>query len=126
MEQGYLADTNAIIDYLEDLLPRDAAELLDKSKFQMSVVSRMELLAWPKATPEQLTLLENFVAASNVFPLDEAIILKAIEIRKFDRLKLPDAIVAATAVVHNLKLITRNQSDFKKVASLQSLDPYLL
>jgi predicted nucleic acid-binding protein len=61
-----------------------------------------------------------------VFNLTEDIILKSIEIRKHYRLKLPDAIIAATAVVNDLILLTRNTSDFEKVAQLRQKDPYHL
>jgi len=58
--------------------------------------------------------------------LEEAIILKAIEIRKINRVKLPDAIVAATALVNSQILITRNVSDFKNINGLQVIDPWNL
>jgi len=126
VEQGYLADTNAIIDYLESKLPERSINLIDNIKIQFSVISRIELLAWQKATDHQLKVLNGFIGVSTVFDLTENIILKSIEIRKSYRLKLPDAIIAATAIVNNLTLLTRNSSDFQKVSGLKSIDPYQL
>jgi predicted nucleic acid-binding protein len=124
MGQGYLADTNTIIDYLENKLPVSSIALLDSIAIQLSVISRIEILAWQKASDEQLKILNEFIAASIVFNLDESIIVKSIEIRKNYKLKLPDAIIAATAVTNNLKLLTRNTKDFEKVIDLEAIDPY--
>ncbi|SDG99868.1 type II toxin-antitoxin system VapC family toxin [Mucilaginibacter sp. P25] len=124
MEEGYLIDTNAIIDYLESKLPEKSNQLLDNTNFQLSVISRIELLAWPKATDSQLKLLTDFINISHIFDFNEPVILKSIEIRKNYRVKLPDAIIAATAIVNKLTLITRNISDFSKISDLKLLDPY--
>ena len=74
----------------------------------------------------RLQVLEVFINSSIVFGLDEKIILKAIDIRKNIRLKLPDAIIAATALTNGLILITRNISDFKNIPELQIIDPWNL
>jgi len=126
MEQGYLADTNAIIDYLENKLPEKSIDLIDRAILQFSVISRIELLAWSKASDSQLKILNDFINTSLVFGLTEGIILKTIEIRRNYRLKLPDAIIAATAIDNNLTLITRNTSDFEKVISLNCINPHIL
>jgi predicted nucleic acid-binding protein len=126
MGQGYLVDTNTIIDYLENRLPISSIDLLDNISIQLSVISRIELLAWQKASDEQLKILTDFIEASVVFNLDENIIIKAIEIRKKYRTKLPDAIIAATTEVNNLELLTRNLKDFEKIDGLKCIDPHLL
>ncbi len=92
----------------------------------ISIINRMELLSWNEATSEQIQVLEAFINSSIVFGLDEKIILKAIDIRKNIRLKLPDAIIAATALTNGLILITRNISDFKNIPELQIIDPWNL
>lgn len=115
MGQGYLIDTNAIIDYLNDKLPEKSAAFIEKIDPQLSVISRMELLAWPNATVEQLNVLEAFISASNVFSLPEPVVIESIRIRKKFRIKLPDAIIAATSMVFELSLITQNTADFKKI-----------
>ncbi len=124
MEEGHLIDTNAIIDYLESKLPEKSNQLLDNTNFQLSLISRIELLAWPKATDSQLKLLTDFINISHIFDFNEPVILKSIEIRKNYRIKLPDAIIAATAIVNKLTLVTRNTNDFSKISDLKLLDPY--
>ena len=56
--------------------------------------------------------------------LEEPIIIKGIEIRKQHQLKLPDAIIAATALVFDLILLTRNIDDFKRISTLKIANPW--
>ncbi len=124
MGKGYLIDTNAVIDYLNNKLPANSTELIDGIDTQISVIVRMELLSWTEATLQQLQVLQEFINGSTVFGLEEKIILKAIEIRKSAKVKLPDAIIAATAFTNELVLITRNANDFKNISNLQVLNPW--
>lgn len=126
MGQGYLIDSNTAIDYLDDKLPAIGATLIDEITVQISLIARMELLAWPSATDPQIIVLQQFIKACVVHNIDEPIVLKAIEIRKANRIKLPDAIVAATAIVHNLVWVTRNTSDFKKIGGIELANPHTL
>lgn len=124
MGKKYLIDTNSVIDYLDNKLTEKANELIDGIDSKISVITRMELLAWSGASKEQTVILDEFINASDVFALEEPIILKAIDIRKTHKTKLPDAIIAATALVNKLTIITRNTKDFDKVGSLEVLNPY--
>ncbi len=58
--------------------------------------------------------------------LDRDIIERTILLRKAQKIKLPDAIIAATALVHNLTLITRNTGDFSKITGLKIIDPHTI
>ena len=73
MGQGYLVDTNTIIDYLENKLPEKSNKLIDNITIQFSVISRIELLVWKKATEDQVKILNGFVDSSTVFDLNEAL-----------------------------------------------------
>jgi len=73
-----------------------------------------------------MEILTDFIEASNVFLLTEPIVLKTIEIRKESKIKLPDAIIAATALVHQLPLVSRNTGDFKNVPGLVIINPHLI
>ena len=52
--------------------------------------------------------------------------LKTIELRQQFRIKLPDAIIAATALVYDLTLITRNAVDFKNIAGIKLINPWMV
>ena len=83
----------------------------------MSVVVRIELLSWQGA-PAEMQALEDFIAATEVLPLDEPVTQQTIRLRQQHRVKLPDAIIAATALAHGIPLLTRNVSDFQALTGL--------
>jgi len=62
--------------------------------------------------------LNSFISNSNIFDLEENIIIETILIRKKYSIKLPDAIIAATCLVNNCSLITNNIKDFDKIIGL--------
>ena len=59
-----------------------------------------------------------------VLELSDEIVTKTIEVRIKHKLKVPDAIITATARVHNMTLITRNVADFGKIPSLSIINPW--
>jgi len=71
----------------------------------------------------RLIKIQKLLANSNIFPLNDEVVDKTIKVRKKYKLKLPDAIIAATALVNNLTLITHNKKDFQKVKNLKVIDP---
>jgi toxin FitB len=72
-------------------------------------------------TEEQL--FTNFVNAIEVIPISETIVNQTIVFRKMKKIKLPDAIIASTAFVHQYDIIRRNISDFKGLG-LTCIDPF--
>jgi len=124
MAGKYLIDTNSVIDYLDNKLPASGANILDDEKLEISVITRMELLAWPNAEEQQIVVLNQFINSIVIWALDEPVILKGIEIRKQYRIKLPDAIIAATSLVHDLNLVTRNMDDFKNIKGIKLINPW--
>ncbi len=124
MEQGFLMDSNVVIDYFGNNLTGNAVSFIDNLPAVISVITRIEILGWYNATPEQLSKLQNFVQQSLVYALTETIIQKNILLRQAHRIKLPDAIVAATALTKNKTLVTRNVNDFKNIPGLDLLNPW--
>ena len=76
-----------------------------------------------KNKKEQI-FIEHFCSASNIIHLENTIVEKGIELRKKYRIKLPDAIIAATALVNDITLVTRNSNDFKSIPDLQISNPF--
>ena len=95
-------------------------------KPNLSVITKIELLCFKGTKQSEEKLTKTFVDASTVFGLDEAIVNKTIALRKMHPIKLPDAIIAATAIVFNLVLITRNMNDFESIVSLKCIDPNMM
>ncbi len=124
MEQEFLMDSNVVIDYFGNKLPHKATSFINNLPAVISVITRIEILGWYNATPEQLHKLKNFVEQSVVYSLTEVVIQQTISLRQQYRIKLPDAIVAATALTQNKTLLTRNVNDFKNIPGLNLLNPW--
>ncbi|HEX3945849.1 MAG TPA: type II toxin-antitoxin system VapC family toxin [Rhizomicrobium sp.] len=105
-----LFDTNILIDYLNSV-PAARAELARYRNNAISIVTWIELLVGAKPGVEAAT--RNFLDERfDVIDLDEQVAKRAIELRKLHRVKLPDAIIWASAQVHAMLLVTRNTKDF--------------
>jgi predicted nucleic acid-binding protein len=93
----------------------------------ISVITRIELFANTKITEQEKLTLESFVYMSTVYEtINRDIVGHAIFIRQQYRTKLPDAMIAATALTYDLTLVSRNISDFKNIVGLKVIDPYNL
>lgn len=127
MGPQYLIDTNAVIEFLGGTLPTSSSmwlqQIIDNNLHYLSVINQIELLAFNSSLAE-LQTLKDFIDVANVLPLSEGVVQKTIELRKNHKIKLPDAIIAATALVYNLTLVTRNRGDFIRVAMLSVVDPH--
>ena len=103
-----------------------AKTLLYSIDLTVSAVTKIEVLGWINATKEQLQPLYDFMEIANILPISEVVIEKTIAIRQSKKIALGDAIIAATALVHNLTIISRNTADFKNIEGLDVIDPYKL
>lgn len=72
-------------------------------------MTRMELLSFHALTPLDEARLNRFIASIQVVPFDQGIEAATIKLRRRTRLKLIDAIIAATAEVHGLTLLTLDE-----------------
>jgi predicted nucleic acid-binding protein len=125
MGQEFLIDTNVIIGYLSNQLPSASAIKIDQLPGVISIITRIELIGWYNATPAQLEKIHLFVDNAQVYNLNEEIVLQTIALRQRYKIKLPDAIIAATAMVHDHILLTRNVEDFKNINSLKFENPWI-
>ena len=128
MGKKYLIDSNVIIDYTSNLLSREGFEFIENilnNDFNISVIVKIEVLGYD-GEKTKMDLLEKFLGLANILPLDSFVTMKTIELRKNYKLKLGDAIIAATALVYNLKIITRNTTDFKLIEGIHTINLYEL
>ena len=124
MEQRFLIDTNVIIDGFGNKLTEKGNLFLCSLIPIISIVTKIEVLGWRNATIDQLRPLEDFMAFATILPIDDQVISKTINIRQNNKIALGDAIIAATAIVYNLTILTRNISDFKNIENLMVVNPY--
>lgn len=130
MGVSHLWDTNTAIYYLQQQFPPAAETFIDNLLKEgppvISAITEIELLCWRTATDKDIMVLQNFINDALVVELEPPIKEKTAELRKIYRIKLPDAIIAATALVNGFKLITRNIADFKNIPGLELINPWEL
>lgn len=129
MGTRYLLDTNTAIYFLNgQLTPNGFAFVLSVMNVEcnLSVISKMELLGWSTTDPNDEIKIRSFINDSAIFSLTDEIVEKTIELRRLYKTKLPDAIIAATAIVYGFTLISRNDKDFTRVAELNYFNPFTL
>ena len=95
------------------------------SGFNLSVITQIELLGFAFPTDEVKVKTKNFTNQCTIFPLDDQVVAKTIELRQQYKIKLPDAIIAATAIIFDLTLLSRNDKDFGNIVGLKYLNPFL-
>jgi predicted nucleic acid-binding protein len=123
----YLLDTNTVINYLDNSIPASAILFLNKivdDACNISIITKIETLGYNFKYNEEKNMMEYFISASIIYELNETVVNATIAIRKAHKIKLPDAIIAATALVYNLSLITRNTSDFKNITGIKVVNPF--
>jgi len=122
-----LWDTNSIIFFLQDLIPSPSKAFLLKElnlrKPQISIITEIELLSWPKISRVEIGNISEFLSNFESIGLTEEIKIVTIQLRKSTGLKIPDAVIAATAITQAVPLLTNNLKDFEKVDFLKILDP---
>ena len=124
MGQRYLIDSNSVIDFLNSSLPKTGIDLLLNVEPVISIISQIEIFSKQNIPPNELEALNAFVVNSIIYPVDETIAIKTIALRSVNKIKLADAIIAATALHYKLTLITHNTSDFINIKGLRLIDPY--
>ena len=122
MAEKYLIDTNVIIDFSENKLLPGAkslvASIIDSDPY-LSIINKIELLGFSHVSDYILELVD----VANILGLTDNIVDKTIAIRKSKKIKLPDAIIAATTIEHHLLLVTRNMADFQNIKGLKIINP---
>ncbi|MEQ1558757.1 MAG: type II toxin-antitoxin system VapC family toxin [Methyloglobulus sp.] len=106
-----LFDTNILIDYLNGV-EHAKTELERYRDKAISVITWMEVMVG--ATPETEEIIRAFLLTFDTLPIEEQVSEAAVKLRKKHGIKLPDAIVWATAQVNKRILVTRNTKDFSQ------------
>lgn len=120
-------DSNVLIDYAGGKFKGAAEQKLDAifdDSFHYSIISRMEVLGY-MAPPEILQNIEEFLSTGTMFYVTDEVSNQTILIRRLlPKIKLPDTIIAATALVHNKTVLTRNRDDFRNIPGVQFDNPW--
>ena len=122
----YLIDSNVIANYTSEKFPERAmrflADVIDEIP-NISVITKIETRSWRSPIIQEEISVEAFVDFSNIIALSDSIVEKCIEIRRNCKVKTPDAIIAATAIVNDFVLLT-SDSDFNRITNLKVINPF--
>ncbi len=117
-----LLDTNVLIYNLQGALSSEVKasirQAMDTQQAYISVITRIEVLGWKGYNDTTLRQMGQLLSKLREIPLAEGVVQDTIRIRKQFGLKLPDAVIAASAAVNGLPLLTGNVDDFKRVLDL--------
>lgn len=90
----------------------------------VSDISRLEVFGFHKITANAKQEYTQLFQKMTVLPLSEIIVDRAILLRQTKKMSVGDALIAATALEHQLKLVSRNKNDFVWIPGLQVFDPF--
>jgi predicted nucleic acid-binding protein len=119
-------DSNILIYYLNGVFssPRrkQIADWIRQGAL-VSVVSRIEVLGFAQPERERIRA-RTFLALFREVALEAEVVEETISVRRRHSIKVPDAIIAGTALDLDLPLVTRNTSDFEAIDGLSLLNPF--
>lgn len=118
-----LLDTNIIIYLSNESLPIEKT-FQNQNEYYISIITYMEALGYSFSSTQEEDKIKLLLSKINVLFVDFAIASKVINLKKNKKMKLPDAIIAATALTQNLELMTRNVDDFSNIESLKIINPF--
>ena len=121
-----LCDSNILI-YAADPDDTLCVPFTEDADATIAGVSRIEVLGFPgfgSLSEDRRTRLQALVASMVELEMNERVIQEAITLRQQKKMSLADAIIAATALVYGLPLVTRNVDDFKHITGLKLINPF--
>jgi len=122
----YLIDNNVISNYFSNAFSERStnflADIIDRVP-NLSVITKIEALSWVCPNVAKENIVRIFVNSSNIIALSDGIVDKCIEIRRNHKIKTPDAIIAATAILNDFTLLT-SDSDFDPIPNLKIINPF--
>ena len=118
-----LFDSSALILYFNDALSIESIAVIrqgiENATGAISVVTRTEVLAWPSHTAQSIDAAILGMTSFEHLGIDTSVADEAARIRRECNLKLPDALIATSALLLNLPVVTANPRDFERVPQLR-------
>ena len=117
-----LIDSNIII-YAAQPQYSNLRRFIAENAPAVSAVSYVEVLGYPRLSAEERQHFEAFFASATILSISDGVIHEAVRLRQQRKMNLGDALVAGTALLHGLTLVTRNTPDFDWIDGLTLLNP---
>lgn len=119
---GYLLDTNSVIYFFDG--EETVSGLIENAKEQIfiSCITKIELLCFETDDKAAVKGIDSFLKEVEILYFDDDIIDSVVSYRKSYKLKVPDAIIAATAKVRSLSLVTADKA-FQKIPDIDIISP---
>lgn len=120
-----LVDTDIFVDFFQGVPEAFVFINQNKENIVFSAITEAELLSGKQCTdPRQKEMVIHVLTQFEKIPVDNPLVQVAADFRRKYALKLPDALIAATAFTLGYSLVTRNSDDFKKVKEITVREPY--
>jgi predicted nucleic acid-binding protein len=120
--KNILLDSNILIQLVNGEIPASKI-FFEDCNYSVSIITYMEVMGYSfKNEIEENTFKELFSKLTIHF-IDFGVAEQVIKIRKYKKIKLPDAIIAATGIVFQSEIMTRNEADFSSIEGLNIINP---
>lgn len=123
----WLFDSNVIMGYLNQDSAQGFIDQFEQALVEgaaVSVITTIEVLGWRGHDTTSRASAESLLQCMGEIPLSASVVQQTIALRSRYSVKLPDAVIAATALTVGLKLMTRNQTDFEHIEGLAIINPF--
>lgn len=117
-----ILDSNIIIYSLQPQ-NENLTNWLNGHSLYVSAISQLEVLGYHKITQDEISFAQRYFSNCYTIPIQQNIIDKAVSLRQLKSMSIGDAIIAATAIVYELPLVTANSKDFKHIEKLELINP---
>ena len=119
-----ILDNNIVIYAFEPKYRESNLEhFLLQGEFSVSNITRLEVMGYWRNSDDEFKRFELFFEAIHVLSVSSEVIDRAIQLRRQRSMGLGDALIASTALIHRLPLVTHNTRDFQSIAELELIDP---
>ena len=118
-----LLDSNIII-YAAQAENEFLREFIAEYSPFVSALSYLEVLGYHQLNDEDKVYFEEFFNASQILPVSQVVIEQGVRLKQIKKMSLGDAIIAGTALVYDLTVVTRNIDDFRWISDLKLLNPF--
>ncbi|MCE2961564.1 MAG: PIN domain-containing protein [Chitinophagales bacterium] len=118
----YLLDTNIVSKYFCNQLEENITSLIENLVPEISVITQIELLSYTGFSTDEISIINEFISDAVVHELDSSVVKETVRLRRKYKIKTPDAIIAATAIINDLHLISYDTS-FKNIKGLYLVQP---